>query len=71
MKIFKLFIDENIKTWKKISTKIMIIAIILSLFAVLAFVKFLEKTEENTITLITCVENEPEYRRCVQAIEEN
>lgn len=32
---------------------------------------YLEKTEENTITLITCVENEPEYRRCVQAIEEN
>lgn len=31
----------------------------------------LEKTEENTITLITCIENEPSYRRCVQAIEEN
>lgn len=31
---------------------------------------YLEKTEENTITLITCVENEPEYRRCVQAKEE-
>lgn len=30
----------------------------------------LEKTEENKITLITCVENEPEYRRCIQAIEE-
>lgn len=30
----------------------------------------LEKTEENTITLITCVENEPTYRRCVQAIQE-
>ena len=25
----------------------------------------LEETKENTITLITCVENEPEYRRCV------
>ena len=47
MKIFKLFIDENIKTWKKLSTKIMIIAIILSLFAVLTLVKFMEKTEEN------------------------
>lgn len=31
---------------------------------------YLEKTEENTITLITCVENEPEYRRCIQAKEE-
>lgn len=29
----------------------------------------LEQTEENQITLITCVENEPEYRRCVQATE--
>ena len=29
----------------------------------------LNKTEENIITLITCVENEPNYRRCVQAIE--
>ena len=29
----------------------------------------LEKTEENKITLITCVENEPEYRRCIQGIE--
>ena len=30
---------------------------------------YLEETEENTITLITCIENEPEYRRCVRAIE--
>ena len=27
---------------------------------------YLEDTEENTLTLITCVENEPKYRRCVQ-----
>lgn len=26
----------------------------------------LENTEKNTITLITCVENQPEYRRCIQ-----
>lgn len=32
---------------------------------------YLEETEENRITLITCVENEAEYRRCVQAIEKN
>ena len=31
--------------------------------------EYLENTEENQLTLITCVENEPEYRRCVQAIE--
>ena len=29
----------------------------------------LENTEENIITLITCVENEPEFRRCIQAEE--
>lgn len=29
----------------------------------------LENTRENRITLITCVENEPEYRRCIQAVE--
>ncbi len=28
----------------------------------------IEPTEENKITLITCVENEPEKRRCVQGI---
>lgn len=31
--------------------------------------EYLENTEENMLTLITCVENEPEYRRCVQAVE--
>lgn len=30
---------------------------------------YLKKTEENTITLITCVENEPQYRRCVKGTE--
>lgn len=30
---------------------------------------YLEKTDDNKITLITCVENEPNYRRCVQATE--
>lgn len=29
----------------------------------------LQSTEDNRITLITCVENEPEYRRCIQGIE--
>lgn len=32
-------------------------------------VSCLENTEENTLTLITCVENEPNYRRCIRAIE--
>lgn len=30
---------------------------------------YLKNTEENKITLITCIENKPQYRRCVQAIE--
>ena len=30
---------------------------------------YLEETKDNRITLITCVENEPQYGRCIQAIE--
>ena len=31
--------------------------------------EYLEETEDNMLTLITCVENQPEYRRCIQAVE--
>ena len=31
--------------------------------------EYLEEKEDNMLTLITYVENQPEYRRCVQAIE--
>mgnify|MGYP004494876551 FL=1 len=31
--------------------------------------EYLENTEDNRLTLITCVENQPEYRRCIQAVE--
>ncbi len=30
---------------------------------------YLKETKENTITLITCVEDEPNYRRCIYGIE--
>ena len=30
---------------------------------------YLSQADENKITLITCVENQPQYRRCVQATE--
>ncbi len=30
---------------------------------------FLRETSDNRLTLITCVKNEPNFRRCVQAIE--
>lgn len=31
--------------------------------------RYLESSEENKITLITCVENKPNLRRCIQGIE--
>lgn len=31
---------------------------------------YLQSTEDNRITLITCVNNQPDYRLCVQAVEE-
>ena len=30
---------------------------------------YLQETDDNRITLITCVSNKPEHRLCVQAIE--
>ena len=30
---------------------------------------YLEERNDNRITLITCVENQPNYRRCIQGIE--
>ena len=33
--------------------------------------EYLEATEENMLTLITYVENQPEYRRCIQAVEKD
>ena len=30
---------------------------------------YLKNSEDNRITLITCVENEPRYRRCIQGVE--
>lgn len=34
-------------------------------------VEVLENTEDDIITLITCVENQPEKRRCIQGIKKN
>lgn len=47
-KICKLFIDENIKIWKKISTKLLIIVILLALIGALALVKFMEHMDDNS-----------------------
>lgn len=47
-KIFKLFIDENIKTWKKFSTKLAIILVILALIGVLGLVMIMQNMDENS-----------------------
>ena len=31
--------------------------------------EYLDETEDNMLTLITYIENEPKYRRCIQAVE--
>lgn len=49
-KIYKLFIDENIKTWKKLSTKILLIIILLSLIGTLGLVKFMKNINESNST---------------------
>ena len=41
-KIWKLFVNENIKTWKKLSTKILLIVILLALIGTLGFVKLMQ-----------------------------
>ena len=46
-KIWKLFIDENIKTWKKLSTKILLIVILISLVGILGLVKIIQKTNNS------------------------
>ena len=50
-KIWKLFVDENIKTWKKLSTKILIIIILLALICTIGLVQFIKyMNEKNKIT---------------------
>jgi len=33
--------------------------------------EYLEETEDNMLTLITYIENQPKYRRCIQAVEKD
>ena len=47
MKIFKLFISENIKTWKKFSTKVLLVIVLLSIMAVLGIAKLMQKLDNN------------------------
>ena len=46
-KIYKLFVDENIKTWKKFSTKLAIILIVLALLGALSLSKLLQYIDEK------------------------
>ncbi len=61
MKIFKLFIDENIKTWKKFSTKLLIIAVLLSLIGVLGLTKLMQYMDEKSRITGTVVDTSDEY----------
>ena len=61
MKIFKLFIDENIKTWKKLSTKLLIIAVLLSLVGVLGLTKLMQYMDEKSRITGTVVDTSSEY----------
>ena len=61
VKIFKLFINENIKTWKKFSTKLLIIAVLLSLIGVLGLAKFMQHIEENSKNSVSVVDTSDEY----------
>lgn len=56
MKIFKLFISENIKTWKKFSTKVLLVIVLLSIMAVLGITKLMQKLDNN-VTYIREVAN--------------
>lgn len=51
-KIFKLFVNENIKTWKKFSTKLMLFFIIVALLGTLGFVKISENLSVDSQEII-------------------
>lgn len=61
MKIFKLFIDENIKTWKKFSTKLLIMAVFLSLIGVLGLTKLMQYMDEKSRITGIVVDTSDEY----------
>ena len=57
-KIWKLFVNENIKTWKKLSTKILIIVILIALIGSLAIVKIAEKASESNQSTIDSIDGD-------------
>ena len=69
MKIFKLFVDENIKTWKKFSTKLLLIIVILSLFGTLGITKLMQKLDSRNQYVVTEVDDEEYYRGVIKSLE--
>lgn len=61
-KISKLFINENIKTWKKFSTKLLIFVIILALFGTLGLTKLMQKLNQG----IEYIEDDYDWKEYVQ-----
>ena len=61
MKIFKLFINENIKTWKKLSTKLLIMAVLLSLVGVLGLTKLMQYMDEKNRMSVSVTDTSNEY----------
>lgn len=68
-KINMLNIGDEVKYQTKLGTRIYTVNIIDKISE--NDLSVLDNTDENTITLITCVKGEPEFRLCVRGIEKN
>ncbi len=69
MKIFRLFINENIKTWKKFSTKMLIVIVLLSIVAVLGMAKLMGSLEGN-IPYVIDNNNEESIKMQIEYLKE-
>ncbi len=74
MNILKLFIDENIKTWKKFSTKLAIILILLALVVALGMSKLMQYMDAKNEIVVQYSNNwkedlEEEIKSCKEQLE--
>lgn len=74
MNILKLFIDENIKTWKKFSTKLAIILILLALVVALGMSKLMQYMDAKNEIAVQYSNNwkedlEEEIKSCKEQLE--
>lgn len=69
-KIYRLFIDENIKTWKKFSTKLLLIFIILALVGALGLVKIVEKLSGSSVVLTVDSSMQENIRLNIESLQE-